>query len=476
MSAGRVTSRDLTEHYLRRVALVNPLLHAVIALSPLALAHADDSDTRRRAGRLLGPLDGIPVLLKDNIDSADQPTTAGSLALAGHQPVRDAFLVQQLRAAGAVLLGKANLSEWANFRSITSTSGWSAVGGQTSNPYVLGYNPSGSSSGSAVAVAARLAAVAIGTETNGSIVSPAGTCGVVGLKPTLGLVSRRGVVPISPLQDTPGPLTVSVADAALTLAAIAGVDPEDAATSRAPLDLTSAMDRGALAGTRLGVWRAGVVGVSAGADACFEQAVAALRSLGADVVDPTDLPDLDDVDEQSWSALQQEFKVALNGYLGATSAAHPSTLAEVIAFNNDHREQELLHFGQETFVAAQATTGDLTAGGYLRARQRATDDAQHAIDDVLQEHGLAAIIAPTNAPATRIDYEHGNETGGIGSSTPAAVAGYPMITVPMGSQRDLPMGLSFIGGRWCDAELLRYAYAFEQATHARRAPRLLTRP
>lgn len=476
MSVGRVTSRGLTEHYLRRIDELDALLHAVIAISPVALAQADESDARRRAGRLLGALDGIPVLLKDNIDSTDQPTTAGSLALAGHRPLRDAHLVQQLRDAGAVLLGKTNLSEWANFRSTSSSSGWSAVGGQTSNPYVLGYNPSGSSSGSAVAVAAGLAVVSIGTETNGSIVSPAGSCGVVGVKPTLGLVSRRGVVPISPLQDTPGPLARTVADAALTLAMLAGVDPADAATGNAHLGLTRALDPDALAGARIGVWRSGLAGISPEVDACFDNAVATLRSLGAHLVDPADLPDLDDVDEQSWSALQHEFKVALGDYLSGTAEQYPSTLADVIAFNNAHRELELPHFGQETFLAAEATAGDLAEAGYLRARQQATRTAQQAIDDVLREHDLAAIIAPTNAPATRIDHEHGNQPGGIGSSTPAAVAGYPMVTVPMGSERDLPMGLSFIGGRWCDAELLNFAYAYEQATHARRAPRFLTRP
>lgn len=474
MDAGRLTSVDLTRFYLDRIRRIDrPLLHAVIAVSPRALDEARASDARRANGTRRGPMDGIPVLLKDNINTAAQPTTAGSLALANAKP-GDAFIVDRLQAGGAVIIGKANLSEWANFRSTQSDSGWSGVGGQTNNPYALDHNPCGSSSGSGAGAAADLAAVAIGTETDGSIVCPSGVNGLVGLKPTIGRVSRGGIVPISAAQDTAGPMTRNVTDAAVLLAAIQGADPADPPTQGAdnPADYTRFLNAGALRGARIGVWRAGNTGLSNESDAVLEQAIAKLRNVGATVVDPTDPPNLDEIGGPEFTALLCEFKHDINAYLAATPGEHPRDLAGLIAFNRANAAREMPFFGQEIFEAAQATSGDLNDPACAGPRRTATSLAQQAIDQTLAQNRLDAIIAPTVNPAWPTDMINGDHFI-FGSSTLAAVSGYPNITVPDGAAFELPLGLSFMGARWSEPKLLALAYAFEQATHARKPPRLL---
>jgi amidase len=478
MRERRLSSVALTGFYQARIRVLNPKLHAVIEVNPDALREAGRSDERRRRGAARGVLEGVPVLLKDNVDTADRThTTAGSLALLGARPARDAFLVSKLRAAGAVVLGKANLSEWANFRSTEASSGWSARGGQTNNPYVLDRNPCGSSSGSAVAAAANLAAVTIGTETDGSIVCPAGNTSTVGIKPTLGLVSRSGVVPISAAQDTAGPITRNLTDAAAVLSAIQGVDRRDPATEPAGRfagrDYLRALDAGTLRGKRIGVWRAG--SDNAEVDRVLDASADRLRRLGATVVDDIDLPGLDEVDENEFPALLTEFKHDINAYLAATPGRHPADLAGLIAFNNAHADIELRYFGQELFEAAEATTGDLDDPQYQKTRAAATGAARHAIDSAMAAGRLDAIVAPTNSPAWVTDLENGDDfTGFVASSSPAAVAGYPNLTVPSGYARgELPLGLSFFGSRWSEPVLIRLGYAFEQATKVRKPPRFL---
>jgi amidase len=477
MDAGRLTSVQLTRFYLARIRRLNPKLHAVITTNPDAVREATASDKRRAAHQVHGPLEGVAVLLKDNIDTHDQEgTTAGSLALAHSRPASDAFLVQRLRAAGAVVIGKANLSEWANFRSTQASSGWSGVGGQTNNPYVLDRNPCGSSSGSAAGVAANLATVAIGSETDGSIVCPSGQNGDVGIKPTLGLVSRTGVVPISHEQDTAGPIARNSTDAAVTLGALTGVDPADPATAASKghshPDYTKFLKSDALRGARIGVWREGLTGVSNETDAIYDRTVAKLKSLGATVVDPTNLPFQDKIGTNEGTALNVEFKHDINAYLAATPGRHPKDLAGLIAFDKAHAKQEMPYFGQEIFEQAQATNGDLTDPAYLKARRTATSLARRSIDETLAKDKLDAIIAPTNSPAWTTDLVNGDHFL-LGSSTPAAVSGYPSVTVPMGNAFGLPVGLSFIGTKWSEPQLLGLAYSFEQHTHARRAPHFL---
>ncbi|WP_088287784.1 amidase [Kineosporia sp. A_224] len=471
MAAGTLTAVDLTAAYLRRVKAVDPLTNAVLWLNPRALAEAVASDARRAAGATRGALDGIPVMVKDNIDTRDLPTTAGSRALLGLRPADDATVVKRLRRAGAVLLGKTNLSEWANFRSPRSTSGWSGVGGLTRNPYALDRNGSGSSTGSAVAVAASLAQVAVGTETDGSIVSPASLSGVVGLKPTLGLVSRSGIVPISAAQDTAGPMARHVVDAALLLAVLQGRDPEDVATQEIPrrLPAPAALDADALAGARIGVWR--LAGQDVRVDRVVERAVAALRRAGAAVVD-VDL-DMEPVFEDESTALDSEFRRDLEAYLQATPGDHPRTIAALVAA---HRADsvELRYFGQETFEAA-ATAKSATHRSVVAARRRATAAARAAIDGALTAHDLDAVLAPTNGPAWRTTLGAGDRFALPFSSTAAAVSGYPSVTVPAGFVERLPVGVSFVGARWSDPRLLSLAYAFEQATHHRRPPTYRTK-
>ena len=474
MAAGRLTARRLTAAYIARIRTLDrdgPRINSIIELNPEALEIASALDRERKAGGARGPLHGVPVLLKDNIATGDgMSTSAGSLALDGISASRDAHLVERLRDAGAVILGKTNLSEWANIRSTHSTSGWSARGGLTRNPYALDRNTSGSSSGSAAAIAANFAAISIGTETDGSIVSPASINGLVGLKPTVGLVSRDGVIPISHTQDTPGPMTRSVTDAALLLAAIAGADPRDGATADAkPADYRSALDPERLRGARLGVVRA-QFGGHPGVDAVIEAALATLRAGGAVLVDPVVLDVGESVQEAELEVLLYELKAGLPAWLAEFAPHAPiSTLADVIAWNERHAAREMPWFGQELFEQAQSR-GDLSEPAYLEALAGCRRAArEEGIDRALAEHDLDALLAPTGGPAWLSDLVNGDNYGGS-FSTPAAIAGYPHLTVPAGFVHGLPVGLSFAGPRWSEPLLLGLGYAYEQATRARRAP------
>jgi amidase len=471
MADGALTATALTRYCLDRIEALNPALHAVIAVSPDALAQAAASDQALAAGEPRGPLEGVPVLVKDNIQVAGLPTTAGSPALL---PARaaDAFIVSRLRAAGAVILAKANLSEWANFRSTHSSSGWSAVGGQAANPYALDRSPSGSSSGSAAGVAAGLAPLAVGTETDGSIVSPASACGVVGIKPTAGLVSRTGIVPLSPVQDTAGPMARSVADAAALLSVLAAADPLDPAPrgSRFPLDYTQYLDPLALEGARIGVWRAASAEADAATAALLEAAVERLHALGAKVTDPVDLPDVDKITRLEFGALEYEFKYGINAYLKHLTGV-PRSLAELIEFNERNAGLVLSKFGQEIFHTAQATSGDLADPDYLELRAAASDLAASALRTPVAEHCLDAIVSLTTSPAWLTDYVLGDHHV-FGSSRPAAVAGWPAISIPSGYVSGLPVGVTFVGPKWSEPRLLALAHAFEQATPARRPPTL----
>jgi amidase len=464
LAAGELTSAELTAFYLERVARLNPGLHAVITVSEDAAAEAVASDAARAGGAVRGPLEGIPVLVKDNIAVAGRPATAGSPALAGAES-GDAFCVGRLRAAGAVILGKANLSEWANIRSTSSSSGWSTLGGQTVNPHGSGRNPSGSSSGSAAAVAAGLAPVAVGTETNGSIVSPASACGVVGLKPTVGLVSRAGIVPISAVQDTAGPMTGCVADAAAMLGALAGQDPADPATSGAagrPGGYTGFLDAGALAGARLGIWRDGSKAAAPATAAVLDAAVERLRGCGAEIVDGVQLPGVDQVWEHELAALLHEFKHDLNAYLATLPGEHPKTLAELIEFNAGHAGAVLAHFGQDLFERAEATSGDLGDPAYLAARGEAARLAHAALDGALDGGRLDAVVSLTGGPARLTDHILG-DLPDFSTSGPAAVCGYPSLSVPAGHVRGLPVGMLLSGRAWSEPRLLALGFAFEQA-------------
>ena len=480
LDSGRFTARGLVEQYLDRVERLDrrgPALRAVIETNPDSLAEADALDRERKAGALRGPLYGVPLLIKDNIDTADgMATTAGSLALIGARPPRDAFLVQRLRRAGAVLLGKTNLSEWANIRSPRSTSGWSGRGGLTLNPYALDRNTSGSSSGSAAAVAAGLCAAAVGTETDGSIVSPASLNGIVGLKPTVGLISRAGVIPISATQDTAGPMARTVRDAAILLGVLAGADPEDPATEesrgRAAADYTKTLDPAGLSGARIGVVRR-FFGLHRGVDALMEQALAVLKARGAVLVDPAEIETWGRFDEAETTVFLYELKAGLKAYLARQGSAAPvHSLAEIIAFNERRAAEEMPYFGQETFLKAEAK-GPLTEKEYLDAWKLCRRmSRREGIDAVMEAHRLDALVAPTDGPAWVTDLVLGDHFL-ISSSTAAAVAGYPSITVPAGAVFGLPVGISFFGRAWSEPALLRLAYAFEQATHHRRPPRFL---
>ncbi len=477
LAQGVYSTRTLTQRYLARLDALDqrgPTLNAVIERNPDVLDIATALDRERQEQGPRGPLHGIPVLIKDNIDTADKMmTTAGSLALVGNYAAQDAFVIAKLRAAGAVILGKTNLSEWANFRSTRSSSGWSSRGGRTRNPYALDRNPSGSSSGSGVAVAANFCAAAIGTETDGSIISPSAMNGIVGFKPTVGLVSRRGIIPIAQSQDTAGPMTRTVMDAAIVLSALVGVDPADPATtaSEAHLqrDYTAGLEKEGLRGARIGIAR-NFFGFHEGVDAVMEASIRALKAAGAVVIDPVDLQNARLAREPEWQTLQYEFKAGLDAYLatvGPAVAVH--SLAEVIAFNEANRERVMPYFEQELHLMSQAkaTLDDEEYKKLTVLKQRLT--RTEGIDAVMQAHSLDAIMAPSNGPAWVTDLLTGDRFLG-GSSTPAAVAGYPSITVPAGYLHGLPIGVSFFAGAWQDATVLRVAYAFEQATQVRIPP------
>lgn len=477
MSEGRFTSKRITELYLERIEAVDgqgPTLRAVLETNPDALALAETLDEERRAGQVRGPLHGVPILLKDNIATHDKnTTTAGSLALEGSIPSADSFVAKKLRDAGAVLLGKANLSEWANFRSTRSSSGWSGRGRQCKNPYVLDRNPCGSSSGSGVAASASLAAAAIGTETNGSIVCPSSANGLVGVKPTVGLVGRTRIIPISHSQDTAGPMARTVRDAAIVLGALTGVDAEDPATvasaDHAHTDYTQFLDEGGLAGKRIGVSR-GHFGFDPEVDQLMEASIEAMKGAGAEIIDPVELPSYGDFEGSTFQVLLYEFKADLNAYLEALGPDAPAkSLAELIAWNEAHADVSMPYFGQELFHQAEEK-GPLTEPEYQEALAKTRRISRdEGLDKAMDQDDLDAIIGPTGGPAWPTDLVNGDHFVGS-SSTPAAVSGYPNVTVPAGSVFGLPVGISFMGRAWSEPVLLEIAYAYEQLTKHRRAP------
>lgn len=476
MKSGAITSEEITRKYLDRIEQVDtkgPELRSVIEINPDALDIARQMDKERGEGKVRGPLHGIPVMIKDNIDTGDKMlTTAGSLALAGKPAPDDAFIAHMLRAGGAVLLGKTNLSEWANFRSTKSSSGWSGRGGQVRNPYHLDRTPCGSSSGSAVAVAANLCVVAIGTETDGSIVCPAGINGIVGIKPTLGLWSRDGIVPIAHSQDTAGPMARTVTDAAILLGAIAEADNNDATIDlkqgEAISDYSSFLDTAGLIGARIGL-AADFFGFNTQVDELMKQAIDTLKAQGAEIIEDLKFKDHDQWGEAEWQVLISEFKDDLNAYLATREGLGVQTLADLIEFNKKNREKEMPWFGQEIFELAEKTQG-LQEPVYVQALKKArTLTREQGIDKLMDEYRLDALIAPTNGPAWMIDWINGDHFGG-GSSEPSAISGYPNITVPAGEVHGLPVGISFFGRAWSEPTLIRLAYAYEQASKHRNAP------
>ncbi|HEX2721839.1 MAG TPA: amidase [Gemmatimonadaceae bacterium] len=481
MISGRRSARSIAEDYIERIESLDrkgPALRAVIEINPDAMSIAAALDKERKERGSRGALHGIPVLIKDNIDTADRMmTTAGSYALEGSTPSRDAFIVRRLRDAGAVILGKTNLSEWANFRSTHSTSGRSGRGGQARNPYVLDRNPCGSSSGSGSAVSANFCAVAVGTETDGSIVCPASANGIVGIKPTLGLVSRSGIIPIAHSQDTAGPMTRTVTDAAILLNALAGVDSRDSLTGssrgKSRPDYTRFLDAAGLKGARLGVARAKFFGYSDAADKLVNEAIDLMKALGAVIVDPADIPNSGKFDDTEFEVLLYEFKADLNSYL-ASRGGNPrvKSLADIIDFNEKDKAREMPFFGQEIMIMAQKK-GPLTSKKYrdALAHNHLMSRAQ-GIDAVMTKHRLDAIVAPTGSPPWPTDLINGDHFTGA-SSTPAAVAGYPNINVPAGFVSGLPVGISFFGRAWSEPKLISIAYAYEQASRHRRPPRFL---
>jgi amidase len=481
MEAGTLTSRHLVEAYIQRIRQIDlsgAQLNSVIEINPDARAIADRLDRERRSNGLRGPLHGIPVLVKDNYATDDQmETTAGSLALLGSRVPRDAFVVKGLRDAGAVILGKANLSEWANFRSVQSSSGWSGRAGQCLNPYVLDHNPCGSSSGSGTAVSANLAAATLGTETDGSIVCPSSTNGVVGIKPTLGLTSRSGVVPIAHSQDVTGPMCRTVADAATVLGAMTGVDPRDPATAESQghsfKDYRQFLDPNGLRGARIGVYREGVFGITPEGDAVAEAAISELSRLGATIVDPADIPNVNDVFDPEFTVLLFEFKADIAAYLSELSNTSMRTLADLIAFNDAHADQEMRWFGQEIFLLAEQT-GGLDDPAYKAALQTSKQLMQDGINGVMSRFDLDAIVSLTGSPSWTTDLVNGDHFL-TASSTPAAVAGFPNLTVPAGFVfGELPVGINFIGRQWDEPTLIKLAFGFEQGTKARHPPRFLS--
>ncbi|NIA27034.1 MAG: amidase [Desulfobulbaceae bacterium] len=476
MQRGELTAEQLVSSYLERIEAIDrngPQLNSIIEINPDALLTARSLDEEWQESGPRGPMHGIPVVLKANIGTADQmQTTAGSLALANHRPDTDAFLVSRLRDAGAIILGKANLSEWANFRSSRSSSGWSSIGGQTKNPYDTARNPCGSSSGSAVSVAANLTVVAIGTETDGSVICPSGINGIVGIKPTLGLVSRSGIIPLAHSQDTAGPMARSVRDAAILLGAMTGIDAEDPVTQNGQetvSDYTANLAADGLAGKRIGVIRSyHGAGSHAEVEAIFEAAIESLRAQGAEIVDSIEI-DTTGVDDAESTVLYYEFKADLKHYLEQTGAPL-SSLAEIIEFNENNKETVMPFFGQERMLSSEEK-GPLTDEEYLAALETSKRVSQQGIDDVMAEHDLDALIAPSNGPAWMTDHVNGDSFH-VGSSSYAAVSGYPNITVPAGFISGLPVGVSFIGRPFSEKLLIEIAYAFEQATSIRQPPEL----
>ncbi|HXF14975.1 MAG TPA: amidase [Terriglobales bacterium] len=483
MTTGEISARSLTQAYLARIEKIDsstakggPGLNAVIEVNPDALAIAADIDKERKSKGPRGPMHGIPVLIKDNIDTADRmQTTAGSLALVGSKPVQDSGVARKLRESGAVILGKTNLSEWANMRSSHSTSGWSGRGGQTRNPYALNRNPCGSSSGSGAAVSANLCTVAVGTETDGSIVCPSSANGIVGIKPTLGLISRAGIIPIAHSQDTSGPMARTVRDAAILLGALAGTDSRDPATADANAkmqkDYTQYLDPNGLKGARIGVARK-YFGFSDSVDALMNHVIDEMKSAGAVIVDPADLESFGKFDDTELLVLLYELKADLNAYLASRPDAGVRTLADVIAFNQKNKDKEMPYFGQDLFLKAQEK-GPLTDKEYMDALAANHKLAREGgIDGVMDKFHLDAIVAPTGGPAWLTDLVDGDHSGG-GSSNAAAVAGYPNINVPAGFIFGLPVGISFFGRAWSEPALLKIAFGFEQLVKARQAPQFL---
>jgi amidase len=481
MKAGKFTTRALVEKYQVRIDEIDkhgPSINAIIELNPDALSIADSLDQERKAKGARGPMHGVPVLIKDNIDTADKMmTTAGSLALMGSRPPQDSYVAQKLRSAGAVILGKTNLSEWANIRSSHSTSGWSGRGGLTRNPYALDRNPCGSSSGTGAAISANLCAAGIGTETDGSIVCPSSSNGLAGIKPTVGLVSRSGIIPISHSQDGAGPMCRTVRDAATLLGALTGVDPEDSATAasagKSYTDYTQFCDPNGLKGARIGVARK-YFGFNDAVDALMEQSLDAMKKQGAMVIDPADIETFGKFDESELLVLMYELKADLNAYLARIGSNAPvHNLKEIIEFNERNRQKEMPYFGQDLFLKAEAK-GPLTEKAYLDALEKNHQLARiNGIDATMEKYHLDAMVAPTGGPAWLTDLVTGDHVGG-GSSNAAAVAGYPNINVTAGFIAGLPVGISFFGRAWSEPSLIRLAFAFEQATKARQAPRFLS--
>ena len=477
MQNGDYTSKSLTELYLKRIGAIDkkgPVLNAVIEINPDALSIAEDMDRERKEGKVRGPMHGIPVLIKDNIDTGDKMmTTAGSLALEGHKASKDAFIIKQLRESGAVLLGKTNLSEWANFRSSRSSSGWSSRGGQTKNPCVLDRNPCGSSSGSGAAVAANLCTVAIGTETDGSVIAPSSFNGIVGIKPTVGLLSRSGIIPISKTQDTAGPMTRTVKDAAILLAALTGVDEADPVTKesdgKVKKDYTPFLDSNGLQGKRIGIEKSFLEGHE-GVVAVFKQAIELLQTKGATIVEVELLKKTRELGDAEFTVMQYEFKDGLNRYL-SNANANVKTLTDIIAFNKSNEAKAMPFFKQETLEISEKKSG-LDSKEYVDALKK-TLAARKIIDDMMSEQKLNAIAATSIGPANCTDLVNGDYGTGFYFCPPAAMAGYPHITVPMGTVHELPVGLSFIAGAYKEDELITIAYAYEQASKKRKAPRFL---
>ncbi len=481
MKSGKLTARSIAEKYLGRIREIDkqgPSINSILEINPDALSIADELDRERTAKGARGPLHGIPVLIKDNIDTADRmTTTAGSLALAGSVPVRDSSVAQRLRRAGAVILGKTNLSEWANFRSSHASSGWSGRGGQTRNPYALDRNPCGSSSGSGVAVAANLCAVAVGTETDGSIVCPSSANSIVGIKPSLGLVSRSGVIPIAHSQDTAGPMARTVADAAILLGALTGFDPRDAVTKESQgksfADYTRFLDPRALGGARIGVARK-FFGFSETVDKLINESIEEMKRLGAVIIDPADIATAGKFDDTELEVLLYEFKADLNTYLAGLGPRAPvHSLKQIIEFNDRNSEREMPYFGQDLFLKAEAK-GPLTSKDYQSALEKNHQLSRaEGIDAVILQNRLDAIIAPTGGPPWPTDLITGDHSTGGSTTTAPAVAGYPHITVPAGYIYGLPVGISFFGRAYSERTLIKLAYAFEQATKFRRPPGFL---